>query len=182
PCLRNAAWSRSVPEMEGPLFFTKNPFRFAALFQPNRQQPSPTKRRAAKRWTVALAVAANVASLVSLSAVTAASAPSAPLNLTGVAGDSKATLAWQPPTSNGGSSILGYNIFKDGSFLLSTNVVLTYTVTGLTNGVTYRFSVSAYNAYGGGAHSSLAYVSPKAATTTGRRRPAGQGMPVGAPP
>lgn len=79
--------------------------------------------------------------------------PSEPQNLTGTVASEQATLSWNPPLNDGGSPILGYNIFRNGIFIGSTDVVLTHTVTGLTNGTTYRFKVSAYNSAGGGVHS-----------------------------
>jgi hypothetical protein len=90
--------------------------------------------------------------------------PSAPTSLAATAGNGSATLTWRPPTSDGGSAIKGYNIFRNGVFLASTGVTLTYTAGGLTNGTQYNFKVSAYNAVGGGAHSAYAYVTPTSST------------------
>lgn len=79
---------------------------------------------------------------------------SAPVNLVGVPGDSEATLNWSPPLSPGGT-ITDYTIrvFDITGTLLSTidvgSAVLVFLVTGLTNGLSYTFTVSATTASAG---------------------------------
>ena len=62
--------------------------------------------------------------------------------------DTEVDLTWSTVTTPSGVSISGYRIYRndDGvhTFIGST-ANRTYTATGLTNGVTYTFSVSAYN-------------------------------------
>jgi fibronectin type 3 domain-containing protein len=84
-------------------------------------------------------------------------APGAPTGLTATPGNSQVTLSWAAPAS-GGAAINGYLIFEgtrpggenpkpvNGSLVSATS----YTVTGLTNGTTYYFRVSAVNAAGQG--------------------------------
>jgi len=115
---------------------------------------------------VALAVATALASLASVPVVDAASTPSAPQNFTAKAGDGQAYLSWTAPSYNGGSSITGYNIFRNGTFLRSVGIVSSSTVTSLTNGTTYRFSVSAFNSVGGGTHTADISVTPTSGGTT----------------
>ncbi|MTA53635.1 MAG: DUF1566 domain-containing protein, partial [Actinobacteria bacterium] len=98
------------------------------------------------------------------------SAPSQPLSVSASSGDAEAELSWSAPSSSNGSSITDYVIkysttsggpyttFNDG---VSTS--RTTTVTGLSNGVAYYFTVSAVNAAGTGAGSSeTAAVTPLA--------------------
>jgi len=98
--------------------------------------------------------------------------PSAPLSLAGSAGDSKVTLTWSVPTSDGGAAITVYKIYKgtsSGGLSYLTNVtsstsVTSYAATGLVNGVTYYFQVSAVNSAGEGAKTSEISASPVAAS------------------
>jgi len=89
------------------------------------------------------------------------SVPAAPIGLTAVAANSRVSLNWSAPISNGGSSILDYNIYRSTSetgtySLISSPSALTYTDTGLTNGQTYWYKISAVNAIGTGANCSAA--------------------------
>src|SRR5205807_452840 len=79
--------------------------------------------------------------------------PSAPQNLQATAaGIGNVTLAWQAP-SNGGSPITNYKIYRSsssGTEGLYTTIgnVTSYTNTGLANGATYYYKVSAVNSIG----------------------------------
>jgi uncharacterized phage protein (predicted DNA packaging) len=69
------------------------------------------------------------------------SAPAVPSELTGVAGNGFADLSWEANTEN---DLTGYYVFQDGTLITSTPITdNTYKVTGLTNGVSYSFRVSA---------------------------------------
>src|SRR5205807_2047982 len=79
-----------------------------------------------------------------------ATPPDAPQGLGATAGDATVTLTWSAPSSNGGSPITNYRIYRgtssNGETLLATiGNVLTYTDTAVTNGVTYYYQVSAVN-------------------------------------
>ncbi len=94
-----------------------------------------------------------------------ASVPSAPQSLVATFGDAQISLAWSPPSSNGGSPITGYRIYRGtspgGEVLLTTvGVVFTHLDTGLTNGQTYYYRVGAVNAAGEGASSNEASATP----------------------
>jgi PKD repeat protein len=98
-------------------------------------------------------------------------APSAPTGVTASAGDGSATVTWTAPL-DGGSAITSYTITHYiGAEAQPTTLVsgsppaTSTTVSGLTNGTTYTFTVTATNAVGPGppsAHSS-------AVTPTGER-------------
>jgi fibronectin type 3 domain-containing protein len=90
---------------------------------------------------------------------TPATLPTAPQNLQASAGDTQVTLTWLEPSSNGGLAITNYLIYRGttsgGEALLTTvGNVLTYVDTGLTNGQTYYYKVSATNSVGEGPQSS----------------------------
>jgi fibronectin type 3 domain-containing protein len=91
--------------------------------------------------------------------------PTMPLSLAAAAGQSKITLTWVAPVSDGGSSITGYRVYRASSTgaetLLSTvGAILSYTDSGLTSGQTYYYEVSAVNAVGEGPKSNEASAMP----------------------
>jgi parallel beta-helix repeat protein len=99
--------------------------------------------------------------------------PSAPQNLTAVAGNGNVTLTWQPPADNGGMPITGYRIYygtSSGNYTVNITVgnITSYTITGLTNGQKYYFSVSAINAVGEGPKSNEASATPAAEQQHGK--------------
>jgi fibronectin type 3 domain-containing protein len=81
-------------------------------------------------------------------------------------GDGYAYLHWSSPDDAGGLEILRYNIYKaekDGElqFFISTKDLF-FNDTGLENGITYHYSVSALNSNGEGQLSEIVNAIPKA--------------------
>jgi hypothetical protein len=79
-----------------------------------------------------------------------ATAPAAP-NLTKiVAGSGKLTLHFNPPSTDGGSTITSYtaSCTSNGSTNTAIGTTTPITVTGLTNGASYTCSITATNAVG----------------------------------
>ncbi len=103
-------------------------------------------------------------------AVSGATAPSAPLHLKAKPGNHKVTLTWEPPASDGGSTVTGYDVYElcgYGPEKLANPLPLSaeptsYTVTGLANGVSCRFTVKAINAVGISPASKSATATPHA--------------------
>jgi RHS repeat-associated protein len=82
-------------------------------------------------------------------------APGAPTGITAAAANTAANVTWTAPTTLGGSPITGYTVTSSpGSFTATTAGATTATVTGLTNGTSYTFTVTATNAVGTGSASS----------------------------
>jgi fibronectin type 3 domain-containing protein len=90
--------------------------------------------------------------------------PSAPQNIQASFGDAFVNLIWQAPSSDGGSSIIAYNIYirisGGETHLITIGNVLMYNDTGLTNGQTYYYKVSAVNSVGEGAQSNELNATP----------------------
>ena len=91
--------------------------------------------------------------------------PNAP-TLSATPGDTLVELFWTVPTNLGGSEITGYiiqhKLSSDPWPGTSTTVgnILTSTITGLTNGLSYDFRINAINDAGTGASSNVAQVAP----------------------
>jgi subtilisin family serine protease len=99
--------------------------------------------------------------------VTPIAPPGAPAAPMAAAGDMTVAVSWSAPDSDGGSPVTGYRVTAspgDGS--CATAGALSCTVTGLTNGTAYTFTVTATNAAGAGPASAVTdTVVPVAPTT-----------------
>jgi fibronectin type 3 domain-containing protein len=85
--------------------------------------------------------------------------PSAPQNLLATAENGFIVLTWSTPTDDGGSVIMGYNIYRDGTvtvFGTVSETQLSYEDNDVTDGITYTYYVSASNIAGEGALSNAA--------------------------
>jgi C1A family cysteine protease len=80
--------------------------------------------------------------------------PSAPTIGAVTVGNGQATVNFVAPTSNGGSPILSYTVTSNPGQITKTGTGSPITVTGLTNGTTYTFTVTASNVSGAGPASS----------------------------
>jgi hypothetical protein len=85
---------------------------------------------------------------VASNAVTPATVPDAPTNVAGSIADSSAYISWSAPAYNGGSAITSYTVTSSPGGLTANSTTTNVIFTGLTNGVTYTFTVTAINAEG----------------------------------
>ncbi len=82
-----------------------------------------------------------------------ATVPSAPLNVVATAGNASATVSFAPPSTNGGSPITHYSVAvapAGGTDQQAGTAATTRWITGLVNGTSYTFTVTAHNALGPG--------------------------------
>jgi hypothetical protein len=78
--------------------------------------------------------------------------PGSPTNVRALGGDGEATLTWTPPGKVGGSAITSYSVTASpgGSMTTVTSLAPAATISGLSNGTSYSFTVTASNAAGAG--------------------------------
>ncbi|MEY9836644.1 PKD domain-containing protein [Streptacidiphilus sp. EB103A] len=125
--------------------------------------------------TDSAAPAKTASSTVTITASPIAGAPpSAPTGLTATPAAGQATLTWQAPSSNGGVNITSYKVYRGTSSGTETQltsggcsnlaVTLSCTDTGLTNGQTYYYKVTAVNPIGESTQSNEASATPGGCT------------------
>ena len=92
---------------------------------------------------------------------TPAFVPDEPRYLVALSGILRVTLTWERPTSDGGSAIEGYKVYRFGVEIASVpGDVLTYLDLGLTRCTSYCYRVSAFNVIGEGPFSNQACAVP----------------------
>ena len=105
--------------------------------------------------------------------VTVNTVPSAPLDLGAAGGDGEVNLTWSAPAIDGGSPVTNYRVYRGASpgaatLLTTVGNALSFVDTGLTNGLTYYYRVSAVNSIGEGQLSNEAHATPSTVPTAPR--------------
>jgi len=117
------------------------------------------------------AVGSGVVSVVS-SSVIPSTVPGQVASLSATQGNASVALSWSAPSSTGGSPITDYVIEQNSGsgwvqVVDGVSVATSFTVTGLANGTSYQFRVSAVNAVGSGLVSAVSSsVTPAAPTAS----------------
>lgn len=96
----------------------------------------------------------------------AAIAPGAPTGVSATGGDTQASVSFTAPANTGGSPITGYTVTSSPGGLTGSGASGPITVSGLTNGTAYTFTVTATNVVGPGAPSAASNaVTPRGGQT-----------------
>ncbi len=80
--------------------------------------------------------------------------PGAPTGVSATGGNAQAIVSFTAPVDDGGSSITGYRVTSSPGGITATGSSSPITITGLTNGTAYTFTVAAQNIAGYGPESS----------------------------
>ncbi|MGD0817577.1 MAG: fibronectin type III domain-containing protein [Methanomassiliicoccales archaeon] len=116
---------------------------------------------------------ARASTSANISVLASSTVPTAPINLTADAGNGFVWLWWEHPANQGSDLIKNYTIYRNATSS-TTNFVLLDTVligvnfyndTNVSNGVTYKYKISANSDAGAGAYSDVATVTPVASAT-----------------
>jgi hypothetical protein len=102
---------------------------------------------------------------VTTTPLTAKTVPGVSTGVTGNPGDGRVVLTWSAPANNGGTAIDYYLVYVDGAVRTDHYTTVTATVSGLTNGRSYSFTVAAHNVIGTGLKSSAVKSTPLAPIT-----------------
>ncbi|HEY3419639.1 MAG TPA: fibronectin type III domain-containing protein [Methanomassiliicoccales archaeon] len=100
-------------------------------------------------YQVSAVNSAGEGSRCSESAATPIGPPAAPQDLHAIPGNGQVILGWSAPSSNGGANVDYYVVYQNGTDVLHV-ASTSATITGLTNGQTYGFTISAHNSANGG--------------------------------
>jgi YD repeat-containing protein len=96
-----------------------------------------------------------------------ATIPDAPTIGTAIGGNAQATVSFTAPANNGGSAITAYTVTSNPAGITASGTTSPISVTGLTNGTTYTFTVNSTNAIGNSAESAASNsVTPTPASFT----------------
>jgi beta-glucanase (GH16 family) len=88
--------------------------------------------------------------------------PSAPAGVVATAGDSKATLSWRASTE---ADLAGYRVYRN-SVRVGSPITTSFTDSGLENGTSYTYYITAVDRLGNGsAHSGTVSITPEASTS-----------------
>jgi YVTN family beta-propeller protein len=107
----------------------------------------------------------NTVSVIDGSTPITPTVPPAPRNLHAVSDNSQVRLNWSPPSSNGGSTITNYKLYRGTSsasetFLTQLGNVNSYNDTTVTNGQIYFYDITAVNSVGESVSSNEASATP----------------------
>lgn len=157
---RNVAIDTNKPVVNGTVTsFSINPTALPAGLSFNTTTGAitgtPTTLSTAQTYTVTANMQGGGTETATVTiSVVAGQVPGAPATVTAVGGNAQAIITWTPPLTTGSGAVTGYTAkaMQDPTKSCAWNTTgpLTCTITGLTNGTAYTFTVEATNGAGTG--------------------------------
>jgi len=114
---------------------------------------TPASAQSSVNYTVTATGSTSGSATATVSISVNAVVPGAPTIGTATAGNAQASVTFTAPANNGGALITGYTVTSNPGGLTGTGASSPITVTGLTNGTAYTFTVTATNSAGTGSAS-----------------------------
>ncbi|QHT59361.1 hypothetical protein GXP70_04840 [Paenibacillus lycopersici] len=96
----------------------------------------------------ATTVDGNYVATASVTVTAPTTAPAAPTNVDAMVGDGQVTVTFNAPANDGGSEITGYEVTVSPGNRIVTATSSPIIISGLTNGISYTFTVKALNSIG----------------------------------
>jgi len=110
--------------------------------------------------------AAGWVGFASVVEASSATVPDAPTSVSATIGNTQSTVSFTVPSNNGGATITGYTVTSNPGSFTASGASSPITVTGLTNGTAYTFTVVATNSVGNSSASDASNsVTPAVVTT-----------------
>ncbi|PAW88952.1 MAG: hypothetical protein B9S26_10245, partial [Opitutia bacterium Tous-C4FEB] len=113
--------------------------------------------QSANLTTPALTLSTSFSTLLIAAYLPEPAVPGAPTGISAVSGNAQATVSFTAPASTGSAAITGYTVTSNpagGTDSNAGSTSLSHVITGLTNGTSYTFTVTATNSVGTGSASS----------------------------
>src|SRR4051794_40641692 len=101
----------------------------------------------ATRWLLCMLLVLALSLVAAPGVALAQAPPGIPRSVAVTPGDASAVVRWSAPDHDGGATVSGYTVtsIPGGQIVTVPGVARSATVTGLTNGAAYRFTVTASN-------------------------------------
>ena len=141
-------WGMSI-NSNGTLFYGDNSYNKVYTLQTNARLFGNPQTVQVGQWPISLDAYDQVCHATQNFTINVL--PNVPMPVTSqtaTAGDGSATINFTPPTDNGGATVTSYTVVSSSGNFSATSSSGPITITGLTNGTSYTFTIYATNSVG----------------------------------